>query len=136
MFQISSSGIQRKPLLLAASLLLWAAPSLADGAPAASAGPGQAPGLGSMLVPFALMLGVMWLLVLRPQKKKMQEQQSMLGALKHGDDVLTASGILGKVTGITEKFVTLEIADDVRVKMLKSQISQVLKDQKIKDLAQ
>ena len=48
---------------------------------------------------------------------------------------MTASGILGKVTGITEKVVTVEVADNVRVKMLKSQISQVLKDQKIKDMA-
>lgn len=95
----------------------------------------QGPGLSSMLVPFALMFGVMYFLVLRPQKKRAEEQNQMLTSLKHGDEVLTTSGILGKVTGITEKVVTVEVADNVRVKMLKTQISQVLKDQSIKDMA-
>ena len=58
----------------------------------------------------------------------------MMSQLKQGDEILTNSGILGTVRGITEKVVTVEIADDVRVKMLKSQVSQVVKGQ-IKDLA-
>jgi len=85
--------------------------------------------------PFLLMFGVFYFLVLRPQQKKVRDQQDMLAALKHGDEVVTASGILGKVTGITEKVVTVEVADNVRVKMLKSQVSQVIKGS-IKDLAQ
>ncbi len=64
----------------------------------------------------------------------MKEQQSMLSALKHADEVVTSSGMLGTVKGITEKVVTLEIADDVKVKMLKSQISQVVKG-KVQELA-
>ncbi len=85
--------------------------------------------------PFLLMFAVLYFLVLRPQQKKMKEQQQMISSLKQGDEIVTSSGLLGKVTGITEKVVTLEIADDVRVKMLKSQVSQVVKGQ-IKDLAQ
>lgn len=85
--------------------------------------------------PFILMFAVLYFLILRPQQKKMKEQQEMLSSLKHGDEVLTSSGILGKVTGITEKVVTVEVADNVRVKMLKSQISQVVKGS-IKDLTQ
>ena len=84
--------------------------------------------------PFVLMFGVLYFLILRPQQKKMKEQQNMLSALKHGDEILTNSGFLGKVTGITDKVVTVEVADNVRVKMLKSQISQVIKGS-IKDLA-
>ena len=57
----------------------------------------------------------------------------MLGQLKQGDEVITTSGILGTVRGLTEKVVTLEIADDVKIKILKSQVSQVVKGQ-IKDL--
>jgi preprotein translocase subunit YajC len=80
------------------------------------------------------MFGVMYFLVLRPQQKKLKEQQDLISALKQGDEIVTASGLLGKVTGLTEKVITVEIADDVRVKMLKSQVSQVIKGS-IKDLA-
>ena len=93
---------------------------------AAAAAPQQAGTLG-MIFPFIVMFGIMYFLMIRPQQKKMKEQQSLLSALKHGDEVLTSSGILGKVTGITDKVVTLEIDSNVRVKMLKSQVSQVLK---------
>ena len=97
-----------------------------------AASPAQ-PGFGSMMVPFALMFGVIYFLMIRPQQKKMKDQQQMMSELKQGDEILTSSGILGKVTGITEKVVTVEVADNVRVKMLKSQVSQVIKGQ-IKDL--
>jgi preprotein translocase subunit YajC len=116
--------------------------ALADGAavPAGSA-PGDAgaagqpaPSFAGMLVPFLAMFGVIYFLMIRPQQKKVRQQQTMLSALKHGDEVLTASGLLGKITGITDKVVTVEIADNVRVKMLKSQVSQVLKGQ-IQDFA-
>jgi preprotein translocase subunit YajC len=99
---------------------------------AGGASPAQ-PGFGSMMVPFALMFGVIYFLMIRPQQKKMKEQQQMMSELKQGDEILTSSGILGKVTGLTEKVVTVEVADNVRVKMLKSQVSQVIKGQ-IKDL--
>ncbi|MGZ3698928.1 MAG: preprotein translocase subunit YajC [Bdellovibrionota bacterium] len=115
----------------------FASSALADG-PAtgvtAPAGAQAQPGFGSMMVPMALMFGVVYFLMIRPQQKKMKEQQAMLGALKHGDEVITASGILGTITGITDKVVTVEVADGVRVKMLKSQVSQVVKGP-IKDLA-
>jgi preprotein translocase subunit YajC len=94
----------------------------------------QGPGGIMALAPFLVMFGVMYFLVLRPQQKKLKEQQDLISALKQGDEIVTASGLLGKVTGLTEKVITVEIADDVRVKMLKSQVSQVIKGS-IKDLA-
>jgi preprotein translocase subunit YajC len=107
----------------------------AGGAPAGAAtGLGaQAPGFASMLLPFGAMFAVVYFLMIRPQQKKMKEQQDMLGGLKAGDEVITSSGILGTVKGITDKVATVEIADDVRIKILKSQISQVVKGQ-IKDV--
>lgn len=108
--------------------------SNAAGAPAAG-GAAPQPSFFSMMVPFIAMFAVVYFLMIRPQQKKLKEQQEMLGALKHGDEILTASGILGKVTGITDKVVTVEVADNVRVKMLKSQVSQVVKGQ-LKELAQ
>lgn len=113
--------------------LLLAAPAFADGATPAAMPPQQ--GFIGMVVPFALMFGVIYFLMIRPQQKKMKDQQAMMAQLKQGDDILTTSGILGKVTGVTEKVVTVEIDDNVRVKMLKSQVSQVIKNQDIKNLA-
>jgi preprotein translocase subunit YajC len=78
------------------------------------------------LMPMVAMFGVIYFLMIRPQQKKMKEQQEMLTSLKHGDEIVTSSGILGKITGITEKVVTVEVADNVKVKMLKSQVSQVV----------
>src|ERR1700744_2101877 len=112
----------------------WAdGPAIPAGAPITTGAP-QAPGFASMLFPFAAMFGVIYFLMIRPQQKKMKEQQQMMSALKQGDEILTSSGILGKVTGVTEKVVTVEVADNVRVKMLKSQVSQVIKGQ-VKDLS-
>jgi preprotein translocase subunit YajC len=92
-----------------------------------------APGFGSMLLPFAAMFGVVYFLMIRPQQKKMKEQQDMLGQLKQGDEIVTSSGILGTVRGLTEKVVTIEIDDDVKIKVLKTQVSQVVKGS-LKDL--
>ena len=111
-----------------------AAPMAGGGGPAPIAGASGQGGLMGMMFPFILMLGVLYFLMLRPQKKKEQERQKMLTALSHGDEVVTSSGILGKITGIADKVVTLEIADNVRIKVLKSQVGQVIKGQ-IKDLA-
>lgn len=86
----------------------------------------QQPGMGSMLVPFAAMIAIMYFMMIRPQQKKAKEQQAMLSALKEGDEVLTASGILGTVKGITDRVVTLQIDRDVSVKMLKSQVATVV----------
>src|SRR5579859_4054149 len=88
--------------------------ALADSAPAPapSGAAAQSPSMAGMLMPFILMFGVIWLMILRPQQKRMREQGEMLKQLKHGDEVLTSSGILGKITGITEKVVTVEVADN------------------------
>lgn len=104
-----------------------AVPGGAPATGAAAPGAPEAPGFGSMLLPFAMMFGVVYFLMIRPQQKRAKEQQDMLSKLTYGDDIITTSGLLGKITGIADKVVTIEIADDVRVKMLKSQVSQVVK---------
>lgn len=73
-------------------------------------------------VPFVLIFLVMYFLMIRPQKKRMEEEQSFITKLAHGDEVYTKSGILGKVTGIAEKVVTLELEGGTRMKVLKSHI--------------
>jgi preprotein translocase subunit YajC len=128
------SRVFKYVVTVALGLLLSSLSALADQAAAPAAGgpagaASTAPSMAGMLMPFLLMFGVIWLMILRPQQKRMRDQVNLLKTLKHGDEVLTSSGILGKITGITEKVVTLEVADNVRVKMLKSQVTQVVKGQ-------
>ncbi len=83
-----------------------------------------------MLVPFVLMFGVIYFLIIRPQQQKMKEHQASVETIKHGDEIITNAGIFGKVTGITDKVLTVEIADGVRIKMLKSQVATINPDLK------
>jgi preprotein translocase subunit YajC len=83
----------------------------------------QQPGMLEALFPFVIMFVILYFVLLRPQMRKQKEHQSFITALKRGDEVITATGILGRIEGLTEQFVTLEIAEGVRVKMLRSQIS-------------
>ena len=122
-------------LLIGTVGLVFADEAVAPATGGVPAGAPQPPGLGGMLLPFALMFGVVYFLMIRPQNKKMKEQQKMLGALTSGDEVVTNSGIFGKISGMTEKVVTLEIAQNVKIKVLKTQVSQVLKGQGANELA-
>jgi preprotein translocase subunit YajC len=72
--------------------------------------------------PFVLIFLVMYFLMIRPQKKRMEEEQAFINKLTHGDEVYTKSGILGKITGIADKVVTLELEGGGRMKVLKSHI--------------
>ena len=105
------------------------APSAVPAVPATGAVAPQAvtparPTTFETLMPFVLMFGVMYLLILRPQQKKMKEQQQMLSSLVSGDEVVTASGILGRVKEVSEKVITLEVASNVQMKFLRSQVAQ------------
>jgi preprotein translocase subunit YajC len=86
----------------------------------AAGAPAQSPFVS--FIPFVLIFLVMYFLMIRPQKKRMQEEQNFLSKLSHGDEVVTKSGILGKVTGIAEKVVTLELEGGTKMKVLKSHI--------------
>jgi len=100
----------------------------APGAPGAMQGAPQQPSALGMLMPFAMMFGVIYFLIIRPQQKKMREQQEVLKTIKIGDEILTNSGIFGTVTGVTDQVLTVEIAEKVRVKMLRSQVATINPD--------
>jgi preprotein translocase subunit YajC len=89
-------------------------------AQAATAAPAQSPFVS--FIPFILIFLVMYFLMIRPQKKRMEEEQNFINKLTHGDEVYTKAGILGKVTAIAEKAVTLEIEGGAKMKVLKSHI--------------
>ena len=82
-----------------------------------------ASGSGSMnILFFGALFAIMYFVLIRPQQKQAKEQQTLIAALKKGDDVVTSSGILGKVFAVDERIITVEIARDVKVRMLKSSV--------------
>jgi preprotein translocase subunit YajC len=93
-------------------------------AQAAGGAPQQSP--ISMFLIMGVMLAAMYFLLIRPQQKRAKEHQALLSKLAPGDEVVTAGGILGKVTDVGDAFVTVEIADGVRVKLQKSQVTQLV----------
>ena len=82
------------------------------------------PGIFMNLMPFFFMAVVFYFLIIRPQARKQKELQQFLASLKHGDNVIAAGGLLGVIREIQGTIVTLEISQGVRVKVLRSQISQ------------
>jgi preprotein translocase subunit YajC len=68
------------------------------------------------------MFAVMYFLLIRPQQKKQKEHREMLGNLKKGDRIITSGGLYGRITGITDATLTLEIADKVRVKVSRGHV--------------
>ena len=76
----------------------------------------------SSLVFMLLMFAVFWFILIRPQQKRAKEHQAFLNALKKGDDVVTRGGVIGRVTGVQDNLVTLEVQEKVRIRVLKSYI--------------
>lgn len=108
-------------------MLLWINSALAQEATTAANTAAQ-PNILETFFPFILIFVVFYFLVLRPQAKRTRQQSDLIAQLKKGDRILTTGGILGTIEGITEKFVDVRIADDVRIKMLKSQVASLAKE--------
>lgn len=83
----------------------------------------------SSLIMLAIMFAIFYFLLIRPQQKRVKEHQTMLANLQKGTDVVTNGGIIGKVTNIADDTVTLQVADNVKIKFQKSAIQQVLGEQ-------
>ena len=79
----------------------------------------------NFFIPLILMFGVFWILVFRPQQRRVKEHQASIAAVKKGDDVITAGGIRGRVTKVADDEVEVEIAQGVRVRVVKSTLTQV-----------
>ena len=92
----------------------------------AAADPGLMGSLTTFL-PLILMFVVMYFLMIRPQQKRVKDHQAMIAAVKKGDEVITAGGIRGRVTRVVdEREVEVEIAPTVKVRVVKSTLTQVL----------
>ena len=83
-------------------------------------------------LPIILIFVVFYFLLIRPQQKQRKEHQGLLANLKVGDNVLTSGGIYGRITGIKDDKVTVEISDKVRVKVNRGNIAGVVKQDVLK----
>ena len=84
------------------------------------------------IVLFGLIILVFYFLLIRPQRQQMKSHQDFLSNLKKGEDVITSGGVHGKITGITDLVVTLEIADSLRINVSRVSIQSYIADLKNK----
>jgi len=105
--------------------------AFAQTAPAAAAGGDMQSSLMGML-PLVLMFVVLYFVMIRPQMKKAKEHKSMVESLAKGDEVVTAGGVLGKVSKLGDSFLGLEIANGVEIQIQRSAVVQVLPKGSIK----
>jgi len=94
---------------------------IAQAAAAQPAGGGM-----SMIIMIVVLFGLMYFMMIRPQMKRQKEHVALLAALAKGDEVVTNGGIAGRVDELGDTFITVEIAANVKVKVQKSAVSQVL----------
>jgi len=96
----------------------------------AQASPDGGGGMIGTIVMFGLIFVIFYFMIIRPQQKRQKERQKMLDALEKGDKILTSGGIYGTVIGIEEKVVLVQIADNVKVKVDRGSVGNVLKEAK------
>jgi preprotein translocase subunit YajC len=97
--------------------------------PAYAQAAGGAGSAFASFVPLILIFAIMYFLLIRPQQKKLKEHQAMVAALRRGDQVVTQGGIIGKVVKVKEdgsNEIEVEIADNVKVRVIKTTLTQVL----------
>ena len=85
-------------------------------------------GIGSFFVPLIFIFIIMYFVMIRPQKKRQDEQRKLVASLKTGDRVVTNAGIHGLISNVKETTVIVKVADNVKIEMEKSAISTVLKE--------
>jgi preprotein translocase subunit YajC len=85
-------------------------------------------GMGGMNIVFlVLLVAIFYFLIIRPQRAKAKQHQTFMANLKKGDTVVTSGGLYGKITGITDDAITMEIAEKVRIKVAKSSVVDYVK---------
>ncbi|MFO0450080.1 MAG: preprotein translocase subunit YajC, partial [Pseudomonadota bacterium] len=84
------------------------------------------PNVWLQMLPLVLIFVVFYFLLIRPQTKKAKEHREMVSKLATGDEVVTAGGMLGRITELSEQFVTLEVANGVQIKVQRFQVTQLM----------
>lgn len=101
---------------------------------AQAAAPAGAGGGLMGLLPIILMFVVLYFLMIRPQMKRQKEQKAMIEAIGKGDEIVSAGGLVGKVTKVGDAYVTVEVADGTEVVMQKAAITMLLPKGTLKTL--
>ena len=105
---------------------------ISDAIAAAPAAAGQGDPLVSLILPIGLIV-LFYFFLIRPQSKRQKEHKEMIGSLQKGEEVITSGGILGKITNISENFVTLEISKDACIHVQKNSIQAIMPKGTIKE---
>lgn len=92
---------------------------------------GSGPSTLISFLPLVLVFVIFYFLLIRPQQKKAKEHRDMLAKLKKNDEVVTSGGIYGKVVALADSVVTLEVAPNVRIRVHRPQISEIIKGEKL-----
>lgn len=100
--------------------------AFAQTAPAAAAAGGDMQSTLMSMLPLLLMFAVLYFVMIRPQMKKQKEHRSMIDTLAKGDEIVTAGGLLGKVSKIGDAYLSVELATGVEVQMQRQAVVQVL----------
>jgi preprotein translocase subunit YajC len=107
-------------ILVIISGLMFSSVSLAAG----EAAPKQS--VSSMILMFVVFIVIFYFLLIRPQQKKAKDQRKLMDDISVGDEVITAGGILGKITKLRDNFVVLHLGQDTEITLQKSSISSIL----------
>lgn len=90
-----------------------------------AAAPASGGGLSQILI-LVVFVVIFYFMLIRPQQKRMKESQAMLSKLAAGDEVVTSGGVLGRIIEVSDTYLTIEIADNVRIKVQKAAVTQLL----------
>ena len=93
---------------------------------APASGQGGAAGVLFGILPWLAIFVIFYMLMIRPQQRRVKEHQAAINAVKKGDEIITGGGIRGKVTKVSNEEAEVEIAQGVKIRVIKSTISQVL----------
>ncbi len=93
---------------------------------AAAAGPATQPNMIVQLLPLVLIFAVFWFLIIRPQTKRAKQHREMVAALKAGDEIVTQGGLLGRVVAVNDAFLTVEIANQVQVRVQRHMVGTIM----------
>jgi len=87
---------------------------------------GEQPSILASILPLIFIVAIFWLLIIRPQMKRNKQHRELVANLSVGDEVVSAGGLLGRVTEVGDNFIEVELADGINVKMQKQSVAQVV----------